>query len=591
MSTEVAQVGVDPIGARKRPWSRILWTLGVFLALAIFVGLFYKQTFTGLTDRHAMDVAQVARNISSGNGFTTRLVRPFNVALISNPDKQFAEINTAPAFPHAVATVFKLRGASDQTVIWVSMLFLLITAVVTYALGKHLFGWRVGLLAAALVGVSLPILRDATSGTEWTMAGCLFMLTLFVVALHHGSMLKPGRMSGVIYPAAAAVLLALLFMTNHVLLWLIIPLGVYFGVTGPGRRLHLIVFAAVAVLAVAPWAIRNATLTGGSILGANAWDVMSHTTAFPGDVIYRSTDAANLGVARAVLFPIERFWSFTAKLMTGSTEVLQATLAALGLGIMPFAFVSMLYRFKVPSANALRGFVYGATALLVPCFALFSVDPKAVVLLAPVVAIFGSAYFFLLLDAKALHPIYARAAVGVLVLVTAWPGLSATLWRSDTPELRAIAEANRYYVVVLAQRGFRGLVYADVPWIAALRTEGTAVWLPRTDADVTELTAAGLPMQGAILTDEADTYSSSEVWYKLHGFDFWRRYLNDPNKCKDDMAQIAAGQRIGVDQVERGLREMKRQLALSDSVSECSSTLLKGPLDPDTIVVVQFPPR
>jgi len=577
----------DGLVASKRPWNQILWTAGVFLALALFVGVFYKQTFVGLTDRHAMDVAQVARNIASGNGFTTHVIRPFNVALVNSEGVQNRELNTAPAFPYAVATVFKLRSASDQCVAWVSVLFCLLTIASTYFLGRLLFNWRVGLFAAAALGTSAPVLEAARSGTEWTMAAFFFASMLLAIALHHRSTLGQSRLAGPACAAACGVLLALLYMTNHILLFLVIPLAVYFAVTGERRKLHLIVFAVVALLAVAPWAYRNVTCAQGSVLGANAWDIMSHTTAFPGDVIYRSTDAANLSILRVLFFPIERFSAFAAKLMTGASDVMRGMIAVLGVAIVPFALVSMLYKFRTQSANAVRGLVYGAATLLVISFALFSVDSRAVVLLAPVIAVFGSAYFLLLLDAKKLHPIYARTVVAVVVLVTCWPALSAAIWRSDFDE-QSKATAS---TIILSDR-FNGVIYTDVPWAIAWRTSGLSVWLPCKDEDVYQLTSKGLPLNNAILTPECDSYSSDDTWYLLHRYQFWRDYLKDPTApaARAQITRLAAQPDLTLERVERELRERKRQLPISESISGCTAERFRG-LAPDDFIIVTCPPK
>lgn len=589
MSTNVESMQAEVGGhvTRKRPWSQILWTAGVLLALALFMGVFYKQTFIGLTDRHAMDVAQVARNVAAGNGFTTHLIRPFNVALINSEDVQNRELNAAPAFPYAVAAVFKLRSASDQGVVWVSILFCLLTVASTYFLGKLLFNWRVGLLAAAALGTSAPVLKAATSGTEWTMAGFFFALMLLAIVLHHRSTQERSRFGGHAYAAACAVLLALLYMTNHILVLLVIPLAVYFAVTGDRRKLHLIVFAVVALVAVTPWAYRNVTCAGGSVLGANAWDIMAHTTAFPGDVLYRSTDAANLSVVRTLLFPIEHFPALAAKLMTGTSDVLQSMIAVLGLAVLPFALVSMFYKFKIASANAVRGFMYGAGVLLVIGFALFSVNSRAVILLAPVIAVFGSAYFMLLLDAKKLHPVYARTVIAMLVLVTGWPALSSAIWKSDLA-----AESKILASSTMLKDSFNGIMYTDVPWAIAWRTNGLGVWLPCKDEDVYELNSKGLPLNNAILTPECDNYSPNDTWYMLHRFQFWRDYLKDPSApaAKAGISSIAAQPDTTVEKVERWLREIKRQLPISESISGCDAQTFRG-LAPDDFIIVTCRPR
>ena len=582
MSTNVAsdQTDVVHLTTRKRQWSQLLWTVGIFLALAAFMGMFHKQTFVGLTDRHAMDVAQIARNVATGRGYTTHLIRPFNVALLSDQHVQNREINTAPAFPYAVAAVFKLRSPSDHCAAWVSILFGFLALVGTYLLGKLLFDRRAGLLATVAVGTSAPILKAATSGTEWTMAAFWFVLMLLAIALHHRS----GKLMG---PVACGVLLALLYMTHHILLFLAIPLAVYFAVTGDKRRLHSVVFALVTVLAVAPWAYRNFKAANGSIVGANAWDLIARTTVFPGDTLYRSTDAANHSVLRALLFPVEHFWAVAEKLMLGTSDVLSNLIAVLGLAVLPFALVSMLYKFKVPSANAVRGLMYGAGILLVLSFALFSVNLHAVAVLAPAIAVYGSAYFFLLLDAKKLHPIYAKSAVAAIVLITCWPALGNAVWQSDVEhQSRALRST-----IILVDR-FDGIIYTDVPWAIAWRTNGVGVWLPCRDEDVYELRAKGLPLENAILGPECNSYQQDDTWYLLHRYQFWRDYMKDPTApaSRDQITKIATQPNLTVEKVERELRERKRQLPISESIIGCTSEKFRG-LAPDDYVIVECPSR
>lgn len=583
------QVGVLRALIRRLPLHEILWTAGVLLVVAVFTGLYYRQTFEGLSDRRAMDFSQVARNIYLGRGFTTNVIRPFNVALVNDPNRQDIEMNSGPLFPFAVAAAFKIEGgASDQATSWISILFLLAAVVATHLLGRTLFGWRRGLLAALLFGLSAPILEAGTSGTEWTMATTWFTLLLLALAGYHRSTSDGGSVRGICYVAASAVLLTLLYVTNHILLCLLVPLVVYFAVTHGRRRLQLAVFVVATLVLITPWACRNAALTNGSILAANAWDIMSHSTAFPGDQIYRSTNPANLSVYRAILFPVEHFHAFASKLTAGSAGVLHRLIVMLGFAVTPFAVVSMLYRFKIPAANAVRGFVYGAAPLLISCLALYTTDYRGVVMLAPVVAVFGIGYYSLLLDAKALHPVYARTITAAVIVVTCWPALSSMPWLAERHSLTDKLSVNEYFVS-LSEAGFSGQVFTDVPWVAALRLGNTAVWLPVTDEDALELTANGLRMQAIILTPESETYDPSETWYLMHDSKLWRDYIANPDISIKDYAQ-----RMGLDEANtqafgRYMRERRRRLPVSASLQGFAE-LDVGPVRILSRTIVRFTP-
>lgn|GEM_PF-1083672 len=551
----------------RLPWREIIWTVGILLALAVFLAVYYKSTFQGLSDRYGMDISQIARQVMTRHSYTTLILRPLNVALVDNPDFQSLELNTAPLFPCAVAAVYWRNGAaSDQAATWVSLLFLLGMTAATYVLGRVLFDWKVGLLAATAVGLSEAVIKAGTSGTQWTMAGFWLTLLMLTIVMHHRSVSRRAGLAASAYAAASALLVALMFMTAHVLIVTLLPLAVYFAVNWRRRRLDLVAFVLVAVIATAPWAYRNAKWTRGCIIGATAWDIMADTKAYPGERIYRTTDDAALDPMRCLMFPIERFSSFSSKLMARSGDLGKGLFGVAGLAIFPFAFVSMLYRFRSDSANLLRGLAYGVVPMLLGVFTVFSVDARALVMLAPLIAIFGTAYLLLLLDARRLHIVYVRMLIGGVIMITVWPALSTVLWHYDGQRRGDVLNANEYFVS-LADANFHGLVYTDVPWIAALRLGSPAVWLPASDEGISLMASAGAPMQVVILTSECDNYPTNEAWYLIHRSKLWRDYVRDSNECIKSFVERSRPPKEFAEKFTRYMRERKRSLSAAGSLN------------------------
>ena len=66
---------------------RYLKIIAICLLLVLFVGGYNLRAYRNMSARDAMDAAQVARNVSEGNGFTTRYVRPFSVYLAKRTTK------------------------------------------------------------------------------------------------------------------------------------------------------------------------------------------------------------------------------------------------------------------------------------------------------------------------------------------------------------------------------------------------------------------------------------------------------------------------------------------------------------------------
>lgn len=550
----------------KLPWKRIIWTTIIIAVLAFFGALYYKTTFNGLTDRHAIDVAQVAKNVSQGKGFTTRVIRPFNIGLITDSRRYTAEVNSAPVFPYVVAVLFHKKGPSDQAIVWVSLLFLILIIISTFVLGWLVFDIRVGLLATAVVAVSGPVIDAGASGTEWTMAAFVFLLLLFSVLFHQRTSSKHKHFASVGFVVLSAFFKALLFMINHILLFLVIPLALHYAFAGLGKRWHAVVFIAGVAALIAPWAYRNATLTGGSILGASAWDIFADSKMYPGDVLFRTTEESVKGIARVVLFPIEHFNAFVTKLIAGSSELILAFVPMLGLAILPMVVVSMLYRYNSESGNMVRRFIYIAVAFSVFFFAVFSVDARAIILFAPIFGIFGSAYFFQIIDDRKLHPVYINLAIGVVIAASCLPSAAEIMVRRDPLPRSEITTPNEFFVS-LSAGGLRGVVYSDLPWLAAWRMDVTAIWLPRSDDDVVELNAAGFPMRVILMTSEVDTYPATETWYLVHKSKLWRDYLRDPDDCMAEFKREANPPEFWLERFQKYMQERRRTLPLSRSIS------------------------
>lgn len=550
----------------KLPWKKIIWTILIIAALAFFGALYYKTTFVGLTDRHAIDTAQVAKNISQGKGFVTRVIRPFNVGLITDSRRCTAEVNTAPVFPYAVAALYYKKGASDQAIVWVSLLFLILIIVSTFVLGWLIFDIRIGLLATAVVAVSGPVIDAGASGTEWTMAAFVFSLLLFCVLLHQRASSSNRRFASFCFVLFSALFAAVLYMINHILLFLVIPLALHYAFTGSNRRWSALIFVVGAAVLIAPWAYRNASLTGGSILAANAWDLFVDSKMYPGDVFFRTTEADVSSLARVILFPVEHFNAFLTKLIAGGSDVVLAFVPMLGLAILPIVVVSMLYRFSSESGNMLRMFIYLAVACSVVVFALFSVDTRAIILFAPIFGIFGSAYFFQIIDDRKLHPVYVNLAIGVVIAASCLPSAAEIMVRRDPLPRSEITTPNEFFVS-LSAGGLRGVVYSDLPWLAAWRMDVTAIWLPRSDDDVVELNAAGFPMRVILMTSEVDTYPATETWFLVHKSKLWRDYLRDPEDCMAEFKREANPPDLWFERFQKYMKERRRTLPLSRSIS------------------------
>ncbi|MCE5199279.1 MAG: glycosyltransferase family 39 protein [Armatimonadota bacterium] len=562
----------------KIKWGVVLRVTAVLMLIGAIAGLFHIRCFNGLTTRDAMDLGQIAANISEGRGFSTRMIRPMNMAFASPSDVYLPELNRPPLYPYALAGMFRFKAVSAQSVIRTSLVFYFLTVLATFLLGAKLFDWKTGLLASFLFGASAPILQVATAGNEWTMACLWFTLMLICVAGHH-KLVEHSPWRALVYTVLAAVLTGALYMTSHVLWIIMLPVAIYFGITGHKRVLNLSIYVVLAALLMCPWAVRNVMRTGCPLLGATAWDAMANTSTLPGDMVYRTTMN---GLPRLAVYPIEHFPDIAEKLLDQSNIDIQRLAMLLGVAILPFALVSVLYRFKSHSANAVRGLCYGVVPGLLLSLAVFSVNSDAMIVLAPFASVIASAYFILLLNAKKLHPVYAKGITLCLVLLTLLPTVTTIIWpgTGDITDNANILAAGSFFDRLRATPDT--LLFTDAPWTAAWHTRASCAWVPVRDEDVEALDSLGLRMQAVVLTPESEKLPANEIWYALHTTPWWRDYLSSPNKSVEQLAATIGLTSEQAKLIKKNMPRLKRSFKLSETLAGFKSRPT-DPIQPDKI--------
>ena len=100
---------------RSNEWIVAIGLAYVALAVlpAVLMLLVIGAKFQGLQDAAALDHAQLARHVASGDGFVTSILRPlalvFRAELRNPPD-----LYNAPAHPYLLALFFRQFGATDR---------------------------------------------------------------------------------------------------------------------------------------------------------------------------------------------------------------------------------------------------------------------------------------------------------------------------------------------------------------------------------------------------------------------------------------------------------------------------------------------
>ena len=227
-----------------KPVFQIMIIMGVF-AVSAFYCLHYFAGYEGLGDGN--DYAALARNIANGNGLTVNHIYPlalnFN-STIPQPDNIWA-----PGYPIYLTFWFTIFGANDKASIWAAIVAVWILMAAAYLIARKIGGIEMGLLAAALVGLSHFVLRIAIEGTPEILTASLLTFSIYIL-------LWPQNLRRVVFSGA---IFGLAVLTRYQITFLAVPLVILFI---EDKKRFLVTWIIVMFLTVTPWLIRNLLVLG-----------------------------------------------------------------------------------------------------------------------------------------------------------------------------------------------------------------------------------------------------------------------------------------------------------------------------------------
>ncbi|HMJ90825.1 MAG TPA: glycosyltransferase family 39 protein [Candidatus Acidoferrum sp.] len=500
---------------------------GLFLACAFAtVALLYDSfCFKNFSTEEAMDAAQLARNIADGEGFTTRLIRPFSMFLISRQradkdpliKKAHPDIMNAPVYPVLLAAVVKLTPAQDMVAeksfsrAWgdlgiaiFNQMLLLIALGLVYLLTRQWFDEWVAMIAALLFGLTELYWRFSVSGLSTNLLLVLvLLLALCLAKLEAGSRAQASRARLVLLALLTGMLLGVIGLTRYSCAFLIVPAVAFMALFITRAKGSLIAIVITAFfLCLAPWVARNMMVTGVPF-GVASYAPVEQTRIFPGDRLQRSLHPD---------LALMQMGEYTRKLVTNTREVITNDLPRMGGNwLWAFFLAGLLLRFRNPTLSRMRWFVVIAIITLIPVQALvrtqsWTASPDVnsenlLVVLSPLVLIFGTSVFFVLLDSVELPSNAMRYA--------AWTGFAAVmslpLILSLLPPHGSPVSFPPYYPPYIQQIGRwlgpRDLIMTDVPAAVAWYGRSQALAITTTWKDeFTEIHDYQKPIRALYLT-------------------------------------------------------------------------------------------
>ena len=497
-----------------------------FIALASLYDLLEYQG-QGWSSEEAMENAQLARNLSQGKGYTTDSIRPvalFLLARSAEPGQsskvlaqRVPDLSIAPVYPFLVAGLMKalpFHFAAKQYWTyepeqWISLFnqaLFFAAVIVLFFLAGRLFDSNVAWLSAALFAGTELFWRFSVSGlsTLWLIL-VLLGVVLCITPIQSRDIASTTGTGG------KSIFLALLTgalagvggLSRYAFAWMIVPvvLFVWLSVTR-GRGKLCLAIAASFLAVMTPWLARNISLSG-HCFGTADYAVVQETPSFPDNTLERSADPRGELMRLAPADVVSKF------LVNAREFCLNEAPRVGGNWISAFFLAGLLIPFRNAGLTRLRWFLIGSLILLFVVQALGQThvsndsprinSENLLVLLAPLVFMYGAAMFHTLLDQLNLPLLDVRglAVVGFVAVLCA-PLLLALLAPRD-------ATVDSPYSPLHIQRTARLLqtnetMMSDIPAGVAWYGGRSSVWLPLDDDNEFFKVNALKPVHGLFLT-------------------------------------------------------------------------------------------
>jgi len=544
---------------------------GLLLALC-----YNLRDYRNFATEEAMDCAQLGRQIAGGRGYTTLFIRPFSLYLVSYTNQQktgpaaadkpadpariregHPDIANPPVYPVLLAGLMKVLpfnySASSTQRFWSSdrhfwryqpdFLIALFNQVLLAALIVLSFLWARRLFDPAVAWTSAAVLLGADLLWRFSASGLSTMLLLLVfmglvwclTGLEAGAR-TPNRSPATLFAlaAAAGLLLGLGGLTRYAFGWLVIPVLIFVGFfTGAQRGVLCLITLAVFAAVMTPWIARNYQISGAPF-GLATYSLLDGTDLFPGSRLERS------------LAPSPHFFMSlaVAKLLGNLSPILENP-APLGGWISAFFLAGLLISFRNPGIRRMRFFLLACLGLLIVVQALgrthLSDDSPEInsenllVLLLPLIVIYGISLFFTLLDQLQFPtPEWRFSAVGLFALLACSP-LVFTLMSRTSP-----VAYPPYHPLLIQQTAAwmkaDELMMSDIPWAVAWYGNRQCVWLtlnavsepgsPDSHEDFLAINEYQKPVQALYLTQKTTDSRFVSDWVRSgeHG---WGVFIMD----------------------------------------------------------------
>jgi hypothetical protein len=517
-------------------WNLESFTSGpVFRMAAALIGFgFLAVVFVvrshGFSNQEAMESAQLGRHLAAWKGYTTYSIRPLTLHLLQEAKPENAaevlhhpvpDLSIAPGYPFVLACLMKVlpfNFAANRGQLWpyqpelmivgLNELLFFLSAIVLFQLARRLFDSSVAWVSAIAFGGSEIYWKFSLSGlsTMWLLLIFLSVVWCLVTLDERDHREAPPSPAGSVWWAVVAgVLVGIGSLSIYAFVGLIIPVLVYMWVFLTKQRGKLCFLTSISFLIIiTPWIARNYALSH-TPFGTAGFAFVQNTRTAEEDHLERSFDPTSEGLGAL------RVRSLLNKFLSNMGKILRDDLPRLGSNwAWAFFLCGLLLPFRLQPLQHLRFFVVGTMVLLCVVQAFgqthLSTDSPDInsenllVLIAPLVLVFGTGFFFTLLHQMEIpNPTVATLAGGLFAAVLCAPLFLSLVTAPD------LATFSPYNPVRIQTTAFMmkpdELMMSDVPWAVAWYGERPCSWLTTDDGDSFEVMNKLKPVQAIYFTE------------------------------------------------------------------------------------------
>jgi 4-amino-4-deoxy-L-arabinose transferase-like glycosyltransferase len=425
----------------------------------------------------------------------------------------------APGYPCLLALYFHLihpefdqvSTAMSMTHIyspdrWIPLLnqgFMLLSALLVFALGRRLFDDRVAWMSlVAFLGTDMVwhyTLTALSTSVLMFLVTAMLACALEIFCAGEACFENEDRSfaPGWLWGFAAALLLAAACLTRLPLLVLLVPLFVLLIAMPRASFLLFAVIALVVIGLVTPWFLHVSAVSGNP-LGSNVPLLLYGQGDYAGNQIYCTTSIPSYEqLLRGAI----------KKQTTGFRWHFEHAWNLLGANPLILLFgASILHQFKRRRTQAFHWLLFGCALVLIAVNNLGSATPDAigpwntVVVLFPCMLVIGSAFFFILLDRlnlviRILNPLIVTSTLALtvapLMLTLTSP---SNVYYSFPPYMPPLIKAYGQFADP------DEWVTSDMPWATAWYADRASLWLPDSISDFQNLHDSVCPTGVLLLT-------------------------------------------------------------------------------------------